>query len=34
MVNHWDLNKELGTCGLYWFGFAPYSSVVLIVVLL
>jgi hypothetical protein len=27
MVNHWDM-------GLYWFGIAPYSSVLLIVVLL
>jgi hypothetical protein len=34
MVNRWDSNNELGPWGLYWFEFAPYSSVVLIVVLL
>jgi hypothetical protein len=34
MVNRWDSNEEFGTWGLYWFGFTPYSSVVLIIVLL
>jgi hypothetical protein len=33
MVNYWDSDAELGTRGLYWFGFTPYSSVVLIIVL-
>jgi hypothetical protein len=34
MVNRWDSDNELGTRGLYWFGFASYSTVVMVVVLL
>jgi hypothetical protein len=34
MMNCWDSDEELGTRSLYWFEFAPYSSVLLIVVLL
>jgi hypothetical protein len=30
MVNHFDPNNEHGTQGLYWFGFTPYSRVVMI----
>jgi hypothetical protein len=33
MMSRWDSNDKLGTQGLYWFGFTPYSSVVLFVVL-
>jgi hypothetical protein len=34
MVNRCGFDERHGTRGLYWFGFTPYSCVMLIVVLL